>query len=306
MLFSDSTLSNGVEGHLAYHGIAYVVDGMFEMPKYAVVDNQGFPKGYLLANVDGPAISFPLTKMGREFGRAPYLMIGKEDHGKIKNWIESGKKVLVKMRIEGKLQSDLLSQNVIGTLTGSALPNEEVVVCAHYDCAAGSVGADDNASGVETMLRVATRLVKDGTKKTVKFIGFGAEEPLLLGSKYYVNDLKERGILNRVKSAVNLDMTGAGKRLTIASEPKDFHELVCKTVLNSQLGGKVEIDTTSMKICEDSDHWEFYANHVPVTILVFWPYEHLHKSTDTVKNLNEELIDRTAKATYTLIKNLAG
>jgi hypothetical protein len=76
--------------------------------------------------------------------------------------------------------------------------------------------------------------------------------------------------------------------------------------LELSTGRQVEIDTTSMKICEDSDHWEFYANHVPVTILVFWPYEHLHKSTDTVKNLNEELIDRTAKATYTLIKNLAG
>ncbi len=208
------------------------------------------------------------------------------------------------MQIEGKLESNLWSQNVIGTLAGSALPNEEVVVCAHYDCAANSVGADDNASGVETMLRVATRLVNGETQKTVKFIGFGAEEPSMLGSRYCVNDLKERGVLSRVKAAINLDMIGAGKMPTIASEPGDFHQLVSKTILNSKLRNKVEIDTTSMRISEASDHWEFHANHIPVTMLVCWPYEHLHKPTDTVENLNEELIDETAEATYMLIKNL--
>jgi Zn-dependent M28 family amino/carboxypeptidase len=110
---------------------------------------------------------------------------------KIRKWIDSGKEVLARMQIEGKLESNLWSQNVIGTLAGSALSNEEVVVYAHCDCAANSVGADDNASGAETMFRVATRLVNEETQKTIKFIGFGAEEPSMLGSMYCVNDLKE-------------------------------------------------------------------------------------------------------------------
>jgi hypothetical protein len=109
--------------------------------------------------------------------------------------------------------------------------------------------------------------------------------------------------LSRVKAAINLDMIGAGKMLTIASEPGDL-QLVSKTILNSKLRNKVEIDTTSMRISEASDHWQCHANHIPVTMLVCWPYEHLHKSTDTVENLNEELMDETAETTYMLIKNL--
>lgn len=305
MLFSDNTPKGGVEGRLVYSGIIYIVEGMFEWPKYAVVGKDGAVRGYVIAFPDGPAISMPLTKMGRNFGRAPYLMIGKEDYLKIKNWIDSGKHVRVKMRVEGKLENDLYSHNVIGTLPGTDLPDEEIIVCAHYDCAINSFGADDNASGVETMLRVAKRLIKKGAKKTVKFIAFGAEEPLLSGSSYYANDLKERGLLNSVKALVNLDMTGAGERLTIASEPKSFHEFVCNTIMNSELRDKVRIDINSMKICEDSDHWEFHVNHIPVTTLLYWPYENYHQSSDTADKLSEELVDKTAEATYMLIKNLA-
>jgi len=291
--------------HCWYHGIIYLVEAMFEWPKYAIVNNEGIPVGYVVAFPDGPAISMPLTKMGRNLGRAPYALIGKEDHAKIKGWIDSRKNVHVHMEVEGETDSNVYSQNVIGTLPGSAIRDEEIVVCAHYDCAIDSFGADDNASGVETMLRVARTLAKKETKKTVKFIAFGAEEPLMLGSSYYANDLKERGLLNRVKAVINLDMTGAGDTLTIASEPKGFHEFVCKIIMNSDLRDKVKIDSRGMKIQEDTDHGEFYINHIPVTTLIFWPYEYYHQSTDTMEKVKEELVDRMADASRILVENLA-
>ena len=303
ILYSDNTPEGGVKGKMVHVGTIYVVEGMFEWPKYAVVDEKGRHLAYVIAFFDGPTIALPLTRMGKLWGRAPYVLIGKKDHDLIKKWMDEGRTIRVNVDIAGEFLPNQTSQNVIGTLKGGSVPEEEIVVCAHYDSAFGSPGADDNASGVEAMLKVAENIAEKGLKKTVKFIAFGAEEYLMLGSSYYVETLKEKGELDKVKALVNLDMTGAGDTLTIASEPQQFDKLVRKVVQDSGLSKYVS--TTPMKLCEDSDHWPFHINNIPSTIVLFWPYEHYHQATDSKEKVSEDTVNKTAKATQALVETLA-
>lgn len=66
---------------------------------------------------------------------------------------------------------------------GSSLPEEIVVVGAHYDSVIGSPGANDNASGVACILEVARLLADQKLKRTVRVVAFANEEPPFFQTK---------------------------------------------------------------------------------------------------------------------------
>jgi len=98
-------------------------------------------------------------------------------------------------------------ENVVATITGSEFPDQQYIICAHYDdMPSGNMapGADDNASGVVAVLETA-RLLKDfDLKYTVKFIAFDEEEQGLIGSNAYANDASANG--DDILGVLNLDM----------------------------------------------------------------------------------------------------
>ena len=95
------------------------------------------------------------------------------------------------------------SKNVVAKLTGSdpKLRNEYVVYSAHWDHLGRNLalkgdqiynGADDNASGVATLLEVAQAFAgmpaAQRPKRTVIFLSVTAEEKGLLGSRFYAHN----------------------------------------------------------------------------------------------------------------------
>jgi len=66
-------------------------------------------------------------------------------------------------------------RNVEGVIHPGSEP-KEWVICAHYDTASNSPGADDNASGVGVMLEAARVLAQHGPERSVRFVGFTLEE----------------------------------------------------------------------------------------------------------------------------------
>jgi TonB family C-terminal domain len=121
----------------------------------------------------------------------------------------------------------LQSQNIVAVLPGSdsLLREEYIVIGAHYDHLGRQLrvvngeetwmlypGADDNASGVALMLELA-RMAADQPymfKRSLVFVGFGAEEIGLFGSWYFVNRAFSQ-IYNTV-GMLNLDMLGRSGR----------------------------------------------------------------------------------------------
>ena len=83
---------------------------------------------------------------------------------------------------------------VRGTSTGAGA----IVVGAHYDSVAGCPGANDNATGVASVLELARRLAARPGRRTVRFVAFVNEEPPFfqtdaMGSLVYARAARERG-----------------------------------------------------------------------------------------------------------------
>jgi acetylornithine deacetylase/succinyl-diaminopimelate desuccinylase-like protein len=96
------------------------------------------------------------------------------------------------------------SQNVVATLNGSE--NAEIILSAHYDCTPGSLGADDDGSGIAAMMAAAELMSQHTFNHTVRFIAFSGEEVGTYGSFSYARKAYERG--DTIRAVVNLDMVG--------------------------------------------------------------------------------------------------
>ncbi|MCQ4163141.1 M20/M25/M40 family metallo-hydrolase [Tahibacter harae] len=124
--------------------------------------------------------------------------------------------------------------SVILTVRGAELPDEVVVLGGHLDSitSAFSVpvpdleqpapGADDDASGIATLTEIIRISLASGWKprRTVKFMGYAAEEVGLRGSAAIANRFRDDGI--NVIGVLQLDMTNyrqnVGRDLRIVSD----------------------------------------------------------------------------------------
>ena len=83
--------------------------------------------------------------------------------------------------------------NIELELRGKIKEEEIVIIGAHYDTVAGSPGANDNGSGVATMLELANFFSKKDVDRTLRFVAFVNEEPPFfqsgkMGSRVYARN----------------------------------------------------------------------------------------------------------------------
>ena len=80
------------------------------------------------------------------------------------------------------------SQNVIGELKGTSRDDEIVIIGGHYDTVPNVSGAGDNAGGTSIVMELAKVFVEKGSRRTMRFIAWGAEEMGLRGSIFYAKN----------------------------------------------------------------------------------------------------------------------
>ncbi len=109
-------------------------------------------------------------------------------------------------------------RNVLCTSPGVGASDEKFILCAHYDSYSSNTnpmitapGADDNASGVASLLEIARvlKLNNKQLKRTVVFAALAGEELMLRshsGSKHYAQLLLNNN--EDVKLVINHDMIG--------------------------------------------------------------------------------------------------
>ena len=125
-------------------------------------------------------------------------------------------------------------KTVIATLPGRE-PGPYYMVCAHGDSDSGGPGADDNASGVATVMEIARAYahgVRSGAiprpKYSIKFIAWGAE---YRSARTYIERAGED--LKNLKAVFNFDETGTGaERDAIYFESNDvpWNETILRTL----------------------------------------------------------------------------
>jgi len=121
-----------------------------------------------------------------ELSEFPVAQIGLEDELLIKRFLEKGP-VTVQFSFKNRIRPATEVNNVIAEIPGRDLPKEIVIVSAHLDSWHPGTGAQDNGTGVATVLEVA-RAIKSlnlPPRRTIRFILFGGEEEGLVGSNAY-------------------------------------------------------------------------------------------------------------------------
>lgn len=133
------------------------------------------------------------TSLINEYGVVPTSNIAFFDALKIC----SHKSTRARLCVSGGIYAGT-SCNVIATLPGTQKDTDIIYCGAHIDSVAGSVGADDNASGCGIILQLARILSQRKHKNTIKFLAFGTEEQLSVGSASYVRhhrkEVENKGI----------------------------------------------------------------------------------------------------------------
>ncbi|MCK4364632.1 MAG: M28 family peptidase [Thermoplasmatales archaeon] len=97
------------------------------------------------------------------------------------------------------------SRNIVATLPGKDLDSNAIfIMSAHYDCSEGSMGANDDGSGVAGMLAIAEIMSNYSFNHTIRFIAFSGEEVGTYGSFTYARDAYNRG--DNIVAVINVDM----------------------------------------------------------------------------------------------------
>lgn len=212
------------------------------------------------------------------------------------------------------------SENVVAYIEGTEIPNEIIVISAHYDHLGtkGKAiynGADDDASGTVAVLEIAEafQIAKDqgkGPKRSILFLNLTAEEKGLYGSKWYVKN-PIFPIDNHITN-LNIDMIG---RVDDAHfNNKNYIYLIGSDKISTELHNlseqinskytQMHLDYTYNDLNDPnrfyyrSDHYNFAKNGIPIIFYFNGVHQDYHKSTDTADKINYELLTKRTKLVF--------
>ncbi|MFQ5893713.1 MAG: M28 family peptidase, partial [Nitrospinota bacterium] len=102
-------------------------------------------------------------------------------------------------------------RNLIVEKAGRQVPEEIILIGAHYDTVPLTPGADDNASGVAGLLELSRLLKAYENRRTIRLVAFTCEEPPYflsrwMGSRVYAREARRRG--DNIIAMISLEMIG--------------------------------------------------------------------------------------------------
>ncbi len=100
--------------------------------------------------------------------------------------------------------------NLIVEIPGTKVPNEVLILTAHFDAVPGTPGADDDGTGTVAILEIARVLQGFKPERTIRLVLFNLEEVGVLGSIHYVRSIKPalEARQETIVGMVSLEMLG--------------------------------------------------------------------------------------------------
>ncbi len=218
-------------------------------------------------------------------------------------------------------------RNLEVELRGSGAPGQVVVLGAHYDSVPGCPAANDNGTGVASLLALAWRFRDAKPEKTLRFVLFVNEEPPyfqtdLMGSLRYARECKRRG--EQVLAMLSLETMGYYRdepgtqqyppplSMFYPSEGNFIgfvgnlgsRRLVARVVGTFRRHGRIPSEAAALpEVIAGvgwSDHWAFWQQGYPalmVTDTAPFRYPYYHTAQDTIDKVD---LDRLARVVYGL------
>ena len=192
------------------------------------------------------------------------------------------------------------SVNLVATHGEIDTTRPYLLVGAHLDTVPQAPGAEDNASGVGTLLAVAEAIGGRHTRLPVVLVAFGAEEPRgpgdddhHYGSRFFVSQLSsaERSAL---RGMVSLDRVGVGNVTPVCSATDAPGPLRAELL---EAARRVRAATLPCTGNRASDHWSFVRNALPGVRLGSTSYAGYHSPQDVPAVVDRDQLERAARIT---------
>ncbi|MDI6783157.1 MAG: M28 family peptidase [bacterium] len=200
------------------------------------------------------------------------------------------------------------------------------IICAHCDSYAGRTpgwngdtdpapGADDNASGTAAILEVARVLSSVTTRYPIRYIAFGAEEQLMIGSNAYASTAYYSG--DSIFGVINLDMIGWDwqdplKSMSIGNAASAW---IVDAMVKVNTSYHIGLDTVHKIINASiwySDHGAFWTYGYPAILAIEWLNEsyrpknpNYHKLGDYLATLKVPFLEKMTQLSLATLAELA-
>ncbi len=182
----------------------------------------------------------------------PTLDLSCEDYGLVVRLAENDQGPVLEVDAQAKFTGEVPAFNTIAMIRGNELPDEYVMLSAHYDSWDGGSGATDNATGSITMME-AMRILKTvypNPRRTILVGHWSGEEQGLNGSRSFAMDHPE--VVDGLQALFNQDngtgrvvrismqgLTGAGERFAnwLGQIPREITQDIDLNIPGSPGGG---------------------------------------------------------------------
>jgi aminopeptidase YwaD len=269
---------------------APVGDG--KLPNFAVVNADGREVARLLTSPFSTG-AIPFISAHVHITTPPTAFVSRSDSERLQDGMR------VRLKVGGRFLPGRRERNVIADLQG--LSDERVLVSAHYDSVWRGPGAIDNASGIEGVRRIGEALRGRDLQRTVQLVAFAAEEIKLTGSRWYVDEAKLRGELDRIAGVVNLDCIARGDKLNVLASPDAMLGRAVEAARGLGLLDRYELETGPATGGVDS-HW-FADAGVPAVTILHFPYDEYHLPADSPELVDERLMDDAVGLALELVES---
>jgi aminopeptidase YwaD len=180
-----------------------------------------------------------------------------------------------------------------------------VIVMAHADTVPPAPGADDNASGVGTLVALAPALAQaQAPACDVWLVATGSEErpytgqPDHLGAAALVRRLKRTRRLGDVRLALSLDEVGRGTRFELRSPVARARATVETPILEAAQRAHVNVTWLRDSTTGNSDHRELALAGAPATKLGVRAEPCRHTACDTPDRLQRGAFARVLRVAW--------
>jgi carboxypeptidase Q len=149
--------------------------------------------------------------------RIPSVDLSCEDYGLVTRLAQNGQGPRIRLNAEAEWMGEAPAFNTIAEVRGSELPNEYVLLSAHFDTWDGGSGATDNGSGTVIMMEAMRILqrVYPNPRRTILVGHWGGEEQGLNGSRAFVADNPQ--VVEGLQALFNQD-NGTGRVVNISMQ----------------------------------------------------------------------------------------
>jgi Zn-dependent M28 family amino/carboxypeptidase len=201
--------------------------------------------------------------------------------------------------------------NMIGYVPGKT--DNVIVISAHYDhlgVVKGDVfnGADDNASGVGGLLKMAAYFAKNKPNNTIIFAAFDAEEMGLQGAKAFVAN--PTVAIDKIKLNINMDMIAHNDKGELYACGTFKYPGLKKYFTLKSADVKVLFGHDDPKLGRDndwtdqSDQGAFNAKNIPFLYFGVEDHKDYHKATDEYQNINKTFYASAVDAILEVANNI--